>query len=109
MYYIILYYTITTILCYTRIKLHLAALVKKVAVKGKSKAQYKAKRRQMRFAMRAALRQWRAEQREFLTSYSRKQLLKALVPEAGHSKKKVEKLEEGAGKKKVKALRGHLT
>jgi hypothetical protein len=56
--------------------------------------------------MRAALRQWRAEQRDLLTSCSRKQLLKALALEAGHSKKKVAKL-EGAGKKKVKALRGH--
>ena len=59
--------------------------------------------------MRAALRQWRAEQRELLTLYSRKQLLKALVPEAGQSKQKVKKFEEGVSKNKVKALRGHLT
>ena len=94
-----------------RIKEHLARWVGADKGKVKLKAQYRAKRRQMRQAGRAALRVWRVEQRELMGSYSRKQLLKTMVPEAGQKKKKkkTEKLEEGASKKKAKALREHLS
>ena len=92
-----------------RIKAHVDEVLKEEPGKAKKKHQRRMKRLQSRRAMRSALREWRLEQRELLAKYSRKQLLKALVPEAGVSKsRKQAKLEEGVSKKKVKDWRGHL-
>ena len=89
-----------------RIEAHLGMLIKPESTKAKDKVSYRAKRLQYRNAARCALRSWRKGQREMLKTYSRKQLLRACVPEAGRGKKA--KILEGASKKEAKVSRGHL-
>jgi hypothetical protein len=53
--------------------------------------------------MRKALKSWRHQQLDYIKSYSRRQLLQALIPEAGRSKQKTKKKLEGLTKAKSKA------
>ena len=65
---------------------------------------YRKKRVLARMLVRKSLKTWRSQQAEDLEVYSRRQLLEALIPEAGKSSKsKTVKKIEGESKAKSKA------
>ena len=78
----------------------------KAGEKGEKKKKERHKRRLERAAMRKVMKSWMVNQKEMLKKYSRQQLMQALIPEAGKSKRsqKASKKAQGETKKKAKAF-----